>query len=284
MNTPRFIALLAFAVSPLWSNSGHCANSSGVVVKNSTGEIITRCVEFEEDAITVEALLERSGFKRVTQQSSFGAAICYLHNEGNLDAENCFGHPLGWFWNVFVNRGGEWIAADAGISTVTVSDGDLAGFAYGAFGEATLPPMSFDDVCGYTGRAGVVVDYGGGNRDIRLVEFPGETLTGLQLLEKSGLETVLSKTSFGTAICGIGGVGQPADDCFGDPLGRFWGFNILQKDGSWSFSEVGVDKAIFRDGDVAGFHFAAFGESQPPVDPDEIFADASCAPLWEAYP
>ena len=265
--------------------AGWCeaANRAGVVIQNSTGEVITRCVEFEETSLTVEMLLRRSGFNLVTQSSAFGESVCFLHDEGNRIADQCFDHPLGWFWNFFTHSGTGWTSANQGISSATVTEGSLVGFTYGAWNEVELPPLDFTDVCGYSSRVGLVIDHGDSRRRVIVVEFPGETLSGWQVLERSGVAITTTSTAFGTALCSLDDEGQSAADCFGDVLGRFWAFNLLQADDSWSFSPVGLDDAIFRESDVAGFFFAPFGVDQPPILRQEIFGQTSRIESWDRY-
>lgn len=259
------------------------AGTAGIVIENSTGEIITRCVEFEEAEITVDVLLELSGFKTVITETSFGDALCFLHNDGIANEGDCFGHPLGWFWELFVHNGTEWESSPVGIGETIVTDGSLIGFDFGAFGENALPPMNYEDVCGYTSTAAIVVDHSDGSHKVVHVEFAGETVTGTQLLQKSGLDVSISASSFGDALCSLDGEGQPESDCFGDALGRYWGFNILTETNEWTFSAVGIGEATIRDGDITGFIFAEFGVAQPPVTHDEIFGQTSNVETWDMY-
>ncbi len=258
-------------------------NQAGLVIKNSTGEVISRCVEFEEDVLTVEKLIKRSGFKQVLSQSSFGASICFLHDDGVGDAENCFNDPRGYFWNFMIHENGEWASASVGISTATAVNGSLFGFAYGAWGEVELPPLTFNDVCGFTSKAAVVIDHGDGRRVINVVEFPGETQNGLHLLQQSGLDLVIQQSSFGPAICSIDGEGQPADNCFGDPEGRFWNFSILDENDQWMVASVGVNEIVVRDGDVHGYRWGLWGEEQAPITRNEIFDNPTGIPFWQSY-
>jgi len=254
-------------------------NQAGVVIQNSTGEIITRCVEFEEESITVDELIRVSGFNHVISESEFGPSLCFLHDEGSPDPDACFEHPQGWFWNFFVHQEGEWISSDLGIGSVNVSDGDMVGFAFGTFGEVTQPEMTYEEVCGFTSEAGLVIDHSDGSREVLTVPFQGETITGYQLLEKSGLSFVSSQSSFGIGICAIDGEGQAEDNCFDDPQGRFWGLSYLTEEG-WVSSPVGVTETIVREGDVHGWFFAEFGTEQPSITFDEVFNTTSGCIHW----
>lgn len=261
---------------------GWSANWAGLVIQNSTGELITRCVEFNENSLTAEDLLKRSGFKIILNQTNFGAAVCYLHNDGMTDEGDCFSHPLSFFWNFFESKNEQWVTAEEGVSTYKVTHGGVLGFAFGAWGEVHLPPLSGLDLCGYTSRAGLVIDHSDGNRKVVVVEYLGETITGLQLLRKSGLPLVTSETVFGTAICAIDSEGPASENCFGDPLFRYWGFNLLQ-DNQWIASWVGAGDTIVRDGDVHGYFFAEYGVPQPGITREEVFRLGSDVEKWMEY-
>lgn len=274
--------VVLFALFVLFPAAGWSANWAGLVIQDSTGELITRCVEFSEDSITGEELLKRSGFKIKLNQTDFGAAVCYLHNDGMTEEGACFSHPLGYFWNFFELKNGEWSEAEVGISAYNVSHGNVLGFAFGAWGEVQLPALTGMDLCGYTGQAGLVIDHSDGMRKIVVVEFPGETVTGMQLLQKSGLPLVTSETSFGTAICAIDNEGQESGNCFGDPLFRFWALNLLQDD-RWIASWVGAGDLIVRDGDIHGYFFAEYGVPQPSASREEVFGLGSDVKDWIDY-
>ncbi|RJP30438.1 MAG: hypothetical protein C4527_09690 [Candidatus Omnitrophota bacterium] len=275
------VAWLAIGLVCQFPLLGQTQNQAGILIQNSAGALISRCVEFEEEAITVEELLKRSGFKTITSTSAAGVDLCFLHEEGILLAEECYTDPHGYRWNMFQYDGASWLFTAEKISSVAVRQGDLVGFGYGPEGAVSLPPTSFDELCGFTSVAGVVIDHSDGSRKVFVVEFPGETLNGYQLLQRSGADLVTNEYSFGVAICAINGEGQPGDDCFGDPLGRFWNFNLLDQENNWSSSMVGAGDVIVRDGDVHGYLYGLWGTEQPPFDPNEIFTVPSAVPSWE---
>ncbi len=274
----RFTAMLlglCLFVPASWS-----LNKAGLVIKNSTGELITRCVEFEEESVTVEKLLQDSGFKLVTEDSESGVMLHYIHDDGAMDGSL---HADGWVWNFFLNDANGWVFSPGDVSSATVVDGTIFGFGFGALGEVELPERTFADVCEITSMAGIIVDHSDGTRVINVVEFPGETITGLQLLQRTGFELKTNVSSFGTAICAIDGEGQPGDDCFGDPEGRYWAFNILGLDNQWISSMVGAGDAIVRNDDIHGYYFSTWGSVAPPVKRDDILGVTSGLDNWEAY-
>lgn len=259
---------------------GIAENRAGLIIQNSTGAVISRCVEFEEETITVEELLQRSGFRLMTEASSFGTLVYYIHDDGT--PPGVF-HPEGWFWNFYVHDGSGWVSSPVGVSSAAATHGDLFGFVFGPFEVNQPPAPSFAEVCETISQAGIVVDHGDGTRVIEVVEFFGETKTATQILERSSLDLVMSVSSFGTSVCAINGEGQPADQCFNDPLGRFWGINLLLPDETWVSSPVGIDDIVVGDLDVIGFQFALWGTPQPPVTFTDVFGVRSCFRSWGHY-
>lgn len=256
------------------------ANMAGIVIQNSMGEVISRAVEFEEDRISLAGLLERSGFKLITMEDDAGMKVLYLHNDGMEEGE---AHPSGWIWNVFTQKEEQWVISKEGMTELQATHGDMFGFVFGTQSESTPPPLTFADVCETQSTAALIIDHSDGRRLVKLLPFPGETITGLQLLERSGLSLVTYDAGFGIAICSIDGEGQSSSTCFGDPFGRFWGFNTLNHANQWESSWVGSADAIVYDGDVHGYLFAAWGTEQPPIQRDQIFMPPSSVPAWSAY-
>lgn len=247
---------------------------AGIVIQNSTGELITRCIEIS-DGTTLIDMLDQSGFFLITDPGT--ATICTLHDDGRGD---CTPHPDGFVWTTARLNGDQWETSQVNQLGTTVDPGSVYGFAYGP--EGSLPEIrTYAEVCEVVSTAAVVVDTED-QRTIRVVDFFGETLTGTQLLLRSGLEVGISATSFGNAVCSIDGVGQPVDDCFGDPLFRFWGLNLLDVNDEWASSPVGSDDAIVFDGNVHGWFFSTFGTPQPPITAEEVFAQSSIE-SWDAY-
>lgn len=269
------VAVICVSPSLTWS-----ANRAGLVIQDSTGELITRCVEFDEISITVDELIRRSGFEYVISQTQFGPALCYLHTDGNANVNRCFEHSLGYFWNFFQRVDNAWKSAEVGIGEALVENGELIGFAFGGFNEVQLPDLDSQDVCGFTSTAGIVIDHSDGTRKIVVVDFPGETITGLQLLQRSGLHLITSETSFGTAICSIDHEGSAANNCFGDPQFRYWSFNtFINKE--WVSSPVGAGDSIVRHGDILGFHFTTYGTSPLSIHEDDVFGQTSAVSGWQ---
>ncbi len=106
-------------------------------------------------------------------------------------------------------------------------------------------------------QAGLVVTFGDGRTVTFCVEFGEDSITGLELLQRSGLQLVTSNSSgLGAAVCSIDGEGcQDPGDCFCKCKGgscEYWAY-YLYDDGGWKFSPVGAGNRSVHDGDTDGW-------------------------------
>jgi hypothetical protein len=122
-------------------------------------------------------------------------------------------------------------------------------------------------------RVALVVAYGNGVVDTRCVSFSENEITGYDVLQYADLPLEVSYSSMGAAICKIGNVGCPADDCFCDSPPNFWSYWHL-KDGKWAFSQLGASNYRVSNGAVEGWIWGK-GLSNPPdlITFDEICKD-----------
>lgn len=132
-------------------------------------------------------------------------------------------------------------------------------------------------------HAAVIVDLGDGRVVVRVVSFPEETISGAELLLRSGLHVAfLPGWGPGTAVCAIEGVGCPPtpQDCFCRCHGAeclYWSYFHLQA-GRWVYAPVGAGDHRLSDGDVDGWVWGD-GKSVPPLLTwEEIWAQSVAAP------
>ena len=109
---------------------------------------------------------------------------------------------------------------------------------------------------GTLSSAAVVVDLGDGASAVRWVDFD-QPLSGLEVLEASGLDVTVAESSFGPAVCAIEGVGCPVDNCFCSP-DLYWNYGYW--DGSaWQSYPVGANDSIVEaHGAIEGWRWGAF--------------------------
>jgi hypothetical protein len=118
-------------------------------------------------------------------------------------------------------------------------------------------------------RAGLVVDLGAGSAVQRCVAFSEDTVTGLDLLARSGLKL----QTWGSAVCRVEGQGcdYPVEPCFcrcrGTPC-AYWSYWHWEQ-GRWTYSSVGAAAYALQDGDIDGW---AWGDGDPPAAQPDLAA------------
>ncbi|HEX8598426.1 MAG TPA: hypothetical protein VF952_07910 [Chloroflexia bacterium] len=133
-------------------------------------------------------------------------------------------------------------------------------------------------------HAGLVIQFGDGTTNTYCIPFTGETITGLDMLLKTGLDiTAETQGSLGGMVCRIGpeGCNFPEEACvcksYG-PGGKYWVYNHL-RDGAWKSSSMGSSSYKVRNGEVDGWAWSS-GKG-PSVTP--TFAEL-CAAVLPAQP
>ena len=105
------------------------------------------------------------------------------------------------------------------------------------------------------------------------VFFDEPTISGLDLLDRSGATYVAEKSALGSAICKLDGqgCGYPSEDCFCE-YPNFWGYWVRDPDVSmWEFASTGAADHDVRDGSVDGWSWGKDGKPAPPkVAFDEV--------------
>ncbi|WP_322494791.1 hypothetical protein [Chloroflexus sp.] len=142
-------------------------------------------------------------------------------------------------------------------------------------------------------RAGVVVRFGNGEVVTACVEFSEPSISGLELLERSGLPVISQQSSIGAAVCKIGreGCDYPATSCFcaRDQQGRavYWAF-YRREAGAWRYSNLGASNVRVSDGDLHGWAWgpgdASGGAAPPSLELADVCRSAAAEPVATADP
>lgn len=128
-------------------------------------------------------------------------------------------------------------------------------------------------------RAGLVVVHGDGRVLTSCVSFNEQSISGTDLLRRSGLALVLSAYGgMGYGVCAIDGEGcQEGESCFcqceSSPC-AYWVYSHRRPDGTWAVSGMGANGWKVADGDVDAWVWGDGSEAPPRVDfaavcPDE---------------
>jgi hypothetical protein len=132
-------------------------------------------------------------------------------------------------------------------------------------------------------QVGLVVSYGDGQVWSGCVAISASSATGLDVLQNSGLKLVLNYTPIGAAVCKIGNVGCPADNCFCKSPPDSWNYWHLQG-GSWTYSNLGASNAKVNSGAVEGWSWGQSGSAQPPLLTFDQICAAAAVPTDTLVP
>jgi hypothetical protein len=133
--------------------------------------------------------------------------------------------------------------------------------------------------------AGLIVDYGDGRVSYALVPFEEDTINGLDLIDRSGLDVVsVGFGGLGDAVCQIDNTGCSVDDCrtrmcqTSDRESPFWQFSKLSEDGEWQMVATGASGAKVRDGDIYAWSWTGLAPQLPVLSMDELAERAGGEP------
>lgn len=152
IRTSRRATVVTLAVAvvlwllPAVPAGGTAQHAAGLVI--DTGErVVTVYVEFPEETITGEELLRRADVDAVfADYGSMGKAVCSILGVGS-PRDDCFreAEENGLYWNYSRAEDGEWQRSSKGVSSTTVEDGDVDGWAWGEQGSEP-PYHSFEEI------------------------------------------------------------------------------------------------------------------------------------------
>jgi len=111
-------------------------------------------------------------------------------------------------------------------------------------------------------QAGLVVTFPDGSSLLRCVTFPGDSISGYDLLIASGLsiDTFFDPVK-GPGVCKIEGSGCPSDQCFCE-MPNYWSYWHLEND-TWAYSAIGAGTYHVKPETVDGW---AWGDSVLPLE------------------
>jgi hypothetical protein len=127
-------------------------------------------------------------------------------------------------------------------------------------------------------RAAVVVRSGEGQVDSRCVAFAEETISGYELLARSGIDLVVDASGAGVMVCSIAGEGCPASNCLcecqGEPC-TYWSY-WRWRDDEWQYAGLGASVTQIAHGDVDGWSWGP-GSVTSAIAPPAASFDEVCA-------
>jgi hypothetical protein len=128
-------------------------------------------------------------------------------------------------------------------------------------------------------RAAIVVRFGEDRQESRCVAFEEPEISGLELLQRSGLNPDLDSGGMGSLLCRIEETGCPPDDCWCQCKGGdscvYWSY-WRQLDESWIYAQVGASSTKISDGAVDGWSWGP-GTIANAIEPAEVSFDEVCS-------
>lgn len=142
------IALLLTAAVVAQSAPPHRA---GLVIVHGDGQVVTRCVAFDEEAISGIDLLRRSDIPLVlSAYGGLGYGVCAIDGEGCADGQDCFcqcrGNPCAYWTYSHRRPDGSWAISGVGAAGWLLHDGDVDGWVWGD-GTVAPPALALSDIC-----------------------------------------------------------------------------------------------------------------------------------------
>ena len=138
-------------------------------------------------------------------------------------------------------------------------------------------PCVLRSAAGATNQAGLVVKFGDGRTLTYCIQFAEESITGAELLRRSGLPVVMASSGgLGAAVCNIDGEGcTNPGDCFckcRSGTCEYWAY-FRQQDGAWQYSPIGAGARTIRNGDADAWVWGSGNTT-----PGAASADCAAAP------
>ena len=123
-----------------------------------------------------------------------------------------------------------------------------------------------------------MIQYGDGTVLTGCVEFAEPEITGLDVLQRSGLDVVYHTTGMGVKICKLGREGcDDPNRCFCQCKGAscvYWSYWHL-KDGVWQYSNLGASSHTVQPGAVEGWTWGP-GSVNSAIQPPQIRFEDIC--------
>ena len=119
-------------------------------------------------------------------------------------------------------------------------------------------------------HADLVIVFPDGRVETRCVLFEKEEISGAELLRRSGLSTVFSKSGgFGEGVCRIDDTGcSDPGSCYCQCSGgdcAYWAYFALAES-QWRFQNIGPSQRVIRDGDTDAWVWGAGGGPPPSAE------------------
>jgi hypothetical protein len=140
---------------------------------------------------------------------------------------------------------------------------------------APLAPVVPGCAAAGSDHAALVVEHGDGSVVTRCVAFNADTISGEELLNRSGVAwSSQAFGGFGDAVCALDGEPVHYVDCLGKD--SYWALFVSRRGGPWQLSSGGISSITLGDGDAEGFRYVPdAGIAAPRVLPSGVCPTAA---------
>ena len=266
------------------SLAGHTLSDTAIqyLIQAQAGDGSWGASDPDTTALAVTALL--ASRKVNVQNDAIQNALGYFHNtqtpgggwKPSWDTDPLNADSTGWIVQALVSagedlRGQSWTKDQTNPVEALLSlqkpDGSIGGTYANTYSTAEAIiglsgiPLSNLGISPTSHQAGLAIFSGDNSLFTTCVNFTENAISGLDLLQRSGLaiETATNPTQ-GTAVCKIGDVGDASNNCFGS-MPNYWSYWNLGENG-WGYSAVGADQSQVGDGGVYAW---SWGAGNPPA-------------------
>jgi len=143
-----------------------------------------------------------------------------------------------------------------------------------------LPSIALQQLDDDTNQVALLIGFADGDYATECVSFVEPTISGTEVLQRSGLVIDVDNQFGGSAVCSIDNVGCPATDCFcqcrNSENCKFWTYWNLN-DQTWQQSASGADFRQLSPGDVDGWLWNVDSPPDIGTSPSLLFAEI-CTP------
>jgi hypothetical protein len=236
---------------------------------DTTALVMTALLASQNIGNQMEPIQKAIAYLHATQAPSAGWKPAWDSDPINADS-------TGWILQALIStgedlRGQSWMIdqrspVDA-LMSLQKPDGSIGGAYANAYSTAEaiigLSGIPLSDLVKpiQTNQAGLAIFYRDDQLSTECISFAESSISGLDLLERSGLAIqTATNPSQGTAVCKIGAVGSPSEDCFGS-MPNYWSFWTMGPSG-WEYSAIGVEQSQVMDGSVFAW---SWGTGNPPA-------------------
>ncbi len=132
-------------------------------------------------------------------------------------------------------------------------------------------------------QAGLVVRFSDDQTETACVDFDEERISGLDLLQQSGLDFAIDVQGLGALVCSIANTGCPANDCLCQCKAGscvYWSY-WHRNESDWQYSQLGATNYQVEPGSVQGWSWGPGAVNEAVAPPNYTFEEVCQLPATD---